>query len=103
MRNRQKLAGRNLDIIKQNLDVIDALFGRYPSMFRWIRPRAGSMAFPRYLGGNVEDFCDDLVRKAGVLLLPGSVYDDADNHFRLGLGRKNLPQAVEVLEKYLSR
>jgi hypothetical protein len=31
------------------------------------------------------------------------VYDDARNHFRLGLGRKNLPQAVERLEEYLRR
>jgi aspartate/methionine/tyrosine aminotransferase len=59
------------------------------------------MAFPRYLGGNVEKFCDELVKKAGVLLLPGSVYDDSSNHFRLGLGRKNLPQAVERLEEFL--
>jgi aspartate/methionine/tyrosine aminotransferase len=61
------------------------------------------MAFPRYLGGDVEKFCDNLVRKAGVLLLPGTVYDDSDNHFRLGLGRKNLPQAVEKLDQFLSK
>lgn len=103
MRNRKKLAERNLDIIGQNLKVIDDLFTRYASQFTWIRPRAGSMAFPRYLGGNVEKFCDELVKKAGVLLLPGTMYDDSHNHFRLGLGRKNLPQAVERLEQFLSR
>jgi aspartate/methionine/tyrosine aminotransferase len=51
----------------------------------------------------VEEFCDELVKKSGVLLLPGTVYDDSDNHFRLGLGRKNLPQAIEKLELFLSR
>ena len=103
MRNRKKLAERNLDIIGQNLKVIDDLFTRHGSQFTWIRPQAGSMAFPRYLGGNVEKFCDELVKKAGVLLLPSSMYDDSSNHFRLGLGRKNLPQAVERLEQFLSR
>jgi aspartate/methionine/tyrosine aminotransferase len=103
MRNRQRLVERNLDIIRHNLRVIDDLFTRYSSVFGWVRPRAGSMAFPHYLGGNVEEFCDQLVRKAGVLLLPGSVYDDSENHFRLGLGRKNLPQAVERLEQFLSK
>ena len=101
MRNRQKLAQRNLDIIKENLTVIDDLFARYPDLFSWIRPKAGSMGYPHLLKGNVENFCDDLVRKAGVLLLPGSMYDYSRNHFRLGLGRKNLPQAVERLEEYL--
>lgn len=103
MRNRQRLVQRNLDIIKHNLTVIDDLFARYSTLFTWVRPRAGSMAFPHYLGGNVEEFCDHLVKKAGVFLLPGSVYDDSENHFRLGLGRKNLPQAVERLEQYLSK
>jgi aspartate/methionine/tyrosine aminotransferase len=103
LRNRHSLIERNLGIIKHNLTILDDLFMRRADRFSWIRPRAGSMAFPRYLGGNVETFCDELVKEAGVLLMPGSVYDDSRNHFRLGLGRKNLPYAVEKLEAFLSR
>jgi aspartate/methionine/tyrosine aminotransferase len=101
MRNRHKLVERNLSIIRQNLAVIDELFSRRADLFSWVRPQAGSMGFPRYLGGNVDTFCDELAKDAGVLLLPGSVYDDSRNHFRLGLGRKNLPEAVEKLDGYL--
>ena len=103
LRNRHKLINRNLSIIKQNLEVIDELFMRYASFFTWVRPTAGSMGFPKLLKGEIEDFCSDLVKKAGVLLLPGSMYDDSRNHFRIGLGRKNLPRAVERLEAYLKR
>jgi aspartate/methionine/tyrosine aminotransferase len=103
MRNRLKLAERNLGIIKENLAVMDDFFRRHAELFSWIRPRAGSMAFPRYLGRSVETFCDELVTQAGVLLLPGSIYDDSGNHFRLGLGRKNLTQAVERLEMHLGK
>jgi aspartate/methionine/tyrosine aminotransferase len=103
LRNRDKLAARNLGIIQQNLSVMDGFFSRHADHFSWVRPRAGSMAFPRYLGGDVDQFCDNLVKQAGVLLLPGSVYDDAQNHFRLGLGRKSLPQAVARLEEFLTR
>ncbi len=101
MRHREKLAERNLGIIKHNLAVIDDLFSRRADLFSWVRPQAGSMGFPRLLKGDVEEFCDSLVKKAGVLLLPGSMYDDSRNHFRLGLGRKNLPEAVERLEEHL--
>jgi len=101
LRNRTKLAERNLGMIRNNLAIIDDLFTRYSNLFSWIPPQGGSMAFPRLLKGDVEEFCDTLVKKAGVLLLPGSVYDDARNHFRLGLGRKNLPQAVDRLEEFL--
>ena len=103
MRNRQKLIDRSLNIIKENLDVMDEFFTRHSKLFQWVRPTAGSMAFPKLLKGDIEDFCDDLVKKAGVLLLPGSMYDASRNHFRLGLGRKNLPQAVERLEEYLKK
>jgi aspartate/methionine/tyrosine aminotransferase len=103
LRNRQKLIARSLGIIKNNLEVVDELFSKHSDLFKWARPTAGSMGFPKLLKGDIESFCDDLVKKAGVLLLPGSMYDDSKNHFRIGLGRKNLPQAVERLEEYLSK
>ena len=103
LRHRAKLVERNLGIIKANLAVMDDFFVRHNHLFKWIRPQAGSMAFPRWLKGDVEQFCDGLVNEVGVLLLPGSMYDDTQNHFRLGLGRKNLPQAVQKLEMYLSK
>jgi len=103
LRNRQKLINRNLSIIRQNLDLVDGLIARHSSFFDWVRPTAGSMGFPKLLKGDIEEFCDELVRKAGVLLLPGTMYDDSSNHFRIGLGRKSLPEAIDRLEEFLSK
>jgi aspartate/methionine/tyrosine aminotransferase len=103
LRNRQKLIERNLGIIKSNLAIMDDFFAHHADLFSWVRPQAGSMGFPKLLQGDIEDLCDKVVREVGVLLLPGTMYDDTGNHFRVGLGRKNLPQAVERLEKYLSK
>jgi aspartate/methionine/tyrosine aminotransferase len=50
--------------------------------------------------GDVEQFCRRLAA-AGVLLLPGSVYDQPE-HVRVGFGRANLPEALEVLESALA-
>src|SRR5258706_13768519 len=49
LRNRQKLVARNLGIIKNNPEIIDELFARHSDLFRWIRPAAGSMGFPKLL------------------------------------------------------
>ncbi len=103
LRHREKLLDRNLKIITGNLAVVDDFMKRHADRFSWIKPEAGSMAFPRYLPGDVETFCDQLVRKAGVLLLPGSMYDDTEGHFRLGLGRRNLPQAISRLDAFLEK
>lgn len=101
LQHRQALIERNLGIIKHNLSVVDDFFVQYADRFTWVRPQAGSMAFPKYLDGDIESFCDQLVRKQGVLLLPGTVYDDSEDHFRLGLGRANLPEAIGKLDDYL--
>ena len=61
------------------------------------------MAFPRLVDGEIEAFCQRLVTEAGVLLLPGTLFDVPGGYFRLGFGRKNLPEALGVLEEYLGR
>jgi aspartate/methionine/tyrosine aminotransferase len=50
--------------------------------------------------GDVDALCARLAA-AGVLLLPGSVYEEPD-HVRLGFGRANLPEALAVLETALA-
>ena len=102
LRHRQYLAARNLDIITRNLDLLDGFFSRRPETFEWRKPDAGPIAFPRLLSEDVDGFCDRLVKGAGVLLLPGTVYDHPHNHFRIGFGRLNMPQALERLEEFLS-
>jgi aspartate/methionine/tyrosine aminotransferase len=101
LRHRQTLVRRSVGIITNNLAVLDQFFQQHADRFVWKRPAAGPIAFPRLVGADVESFCDALVKTAGVLLLPGTVYDDDGNHFRIGFGRKNLPDAVARFEEYL--
>jgi len=101
LRHREKIVARNLRIISENLQILDRFFERHGDLFSWVRPTAGSIAFPRLLEGDIESFWRAAVDEAGVLLLPGSVFDDAGDHFRLGFGRKSLPAAVERLEAFL--
>jgi aspartate/methionine/tyrosine aminotransferase len=103
LRHREQLAGRNLQIIQHNLHLLDDFFARHISQFEWIRPKAGSIAFPKLLKGDIDVFCDELVQEGGVLLLPGTLYDHPGNHFRIGFARKNMPEALIQFEKFLDR
>jgi aspartate/methionine/tyrosine aminotransferase len=103
LRHRAALVERTRNTITENLKVLDPFFERHAERFAWQRPAAGSIGFPKLLDEDVAVFCDTLVKTAGVLLLPGSVYDDPDNHFRIGFGRRNLPAAVGRLEDFLQR
>jgi aspartate/methionine/tyrosine aminotransferase len=88
-------------ITSRNLELLDEFFARRATLFEWRRPRAGTTAFPRYLGGSAERFCDDLVRRAGVLLLPSTAFDAGDDRIRVGYGRKNVPEALTALDRAL--
>ena len=101
LRHREKIAARNLEILSANLLTLDRFFERYADLFRWVRPVAGSIAYPRLLKGDIDAFWRAAVEEAGVLLLPGSVFDDAENHFRIGYGRKSLPAAVDRLADFV--
>ena len=55
--NREDLLERVRRIVARNLDCLDEFFARTLGLFEWTRPRAGTTAFPRYLGGSSEAFC----------------------------------------------
>jgi len=101
LRHREDLAARNLEIIRGNLALLEDFFTHHQERFSWIKPKAGPIAFPKLLVGDVDELCDRLVRELGVMLLPGTVYDHPGNHFRIGFGRANMPEALSRLEKYL--
>ena len=103
LRRAEELAARNRAIIDANLALLDGFFGKRADLFSWKRPMAGPIGFPRLLVGKVDGFCDTLVRTSGVLLLPGTVYQDSGNHFRIGFGRANMPEALRELETFLEK
>jgi aspartate/methionine/tyrosine aminotransferase len=101
LRAREQVLARSRAILDENLKRLDDFFARHADTFRWVRPRAGSVAFPRLLRDMpVAEFCQALVEREGVLLLPGDVYDFPGNHFRMGLGRTQLPEALARLERF---
>jgi aspartate/methionine/tyrosine aminotransferase len=103
LRHREKIVERNLQLIRHNLSLLDGFLDRQGNRIEWVRPKAGPIAFPRLIGKEVEQFCDKVVKEAGVLLLPGTIYGHPGNHFRLGFARKNMPEALTRLEEYLEK
>jgi aspartate/methionine/tyrosine aminotransferase len=102
LRARERVLGRSLRIVTDNLATLDDFFRRRADRFTWVRPRGGSVAFPRLLGDrSVDDFAAKLVETEGVLLLPGSQFGHPGNHFRIGFGRENLPAALARLDAFL--
>jgi aspartate/methionine/tyrosine aminotransferase len=106
LRHHERIAQRNRALVLRNLDLLDAFFARQGDRFRWRRPNAGPIAFPRYQprdgADNVDTFCSRVLASSGVLLLPGTLYGEGHQHVRVGFGRANLPAALGQLEAALA-
>ncbi|MGL4608651.1 MAG: aminotransferase class I/II-fold pyridoxal phosphate-dependent enzyme [Trueperaceae bacterium] len=101
LRNRDLLIKRNLEIVHKNLPLLEAFLAQHDHMFEWVKPNASPIGFPRVTVKDTLKFCEDVVAKTSVLLLPGTVYDQPQ-HIRMGFGRENMPEALEKLESYLA-
>ena len=102
LRAREAVLGRSRSIVRSNLAALDRFFADHADRFAWVRPRGGSIGFPWLLGDEpIEAFATRLVEQEGVLLLPGLQFGFPGNHFRIGLGREDLPDAVARLEAFL--
>jgi len=109
LRHKNFLLERNRSIIADNLVLLRDFFTRHADYFHWTEPKAGPLIFPELKRGfkhnmNAETFCRDLLEKSGVLLLPGNTFNcpSGADRLRFGFGRKNMPQALERLDGYIT-
>lgn len=101
LRHRDVLADRSRAIVLANLELVDAFLSRNADRFSWVRPNASTIGFVRVEGvDDTSSLCEQLVADAGVLLLPGAVYDEP-THVRLGFGRSSLPGALGLFETWI--
>jgi aspartate/methionine/tyrosine aminotransferase len=101
LRNAGQIIRRNVEIIGTNLEHTRSFMERRDDLFEWRAPAAGPVAFPRIKGVAARDFCREAVERAGVLLVPSTLFDFGDQHVRWGLGRRSFPDALSVLDAWL--
>ena len=99
---REDILEHGLRIIRENLDLANRVFESHPGHFRWMPPEAGSVAFPEWSGeSEIDVICDRAVTETGVMIVPGSMFSFPGNHFRVGLGRRNFPEALDRAVRFL--
>jgi aspartate/methionine/tyrosine aminotransferase len=102
LRASSAIIARNRDIVQRNLAVMREFFALHSDTFEWVEPRAGSVCFPRLLHEDADVFADALVRAEGVLVMPGSQFEYSPRYFRVGLGRRDVPQALERMARFIA-
>ena len=102
LRHREKIVERNRNLVVNNLQLLTKFLARHPNLFSWTPPNASPIGFVNFKPEkNVYEFCEFLVQESGVLLLPGTVYDEP-RHIRFGYGRANMPASLSQLDNWLT-
>lgn len=104
LRAKEQILQRNREIMLKNLQILDEFMKRNQKCLTWVRPQSGTMAVLNLLLPiSIETFAKNLVESAGVLIMPGSVFDLPGNFFRIGFGKKNMPGILNRFESYLQQ
>jgi len=97
------LKERSLSRIRQNLQIADAFFSRWPGLFTWRRPMSGSTALVGYDVPSVAAVGARLAREEGILIQSAAMLGSDDRHMRIGLGRDSFSDALEHFEAWLEK
>jgi DNA-binding transcriptional MocR family regulator len=100
---REQLIERSIQQIENNLQLAEAFFQRWPDLFQWRQPMAGSVALVGMNVDSVTRFAGELAEKAGVLIQPAITLGSTDQYLRMGFGRAAYPEALERFEAYLNQ
>lgn len=103
LRAQAQLIARNRALITANVQTAVAFFARWPELFTWRRPQAGSVALVELHVADVTAYCHTLAQTAGVLLLPGKYLDYDEGFVRWGFGRADFATGLAQYEAYLQR
>ena len=109
LKGKEQILNRNRALIKSNINLLCEFFDEFTDLFDWVIPDGSCVGYPRYTGSSsANEFCEDLVKETGVLLLPPKIYhsdllDTPKDRFRIGYGRSTFPDGLRVMKNYLQK
>ncbi|MCP5047769.1 MAG: aminotransferase class I/II-fold pyridoxal phosphate-dependent enzyme [bacterium] len=100
---RMEVLNRNRAMLRQNIQVLTQWVGKHKDLFRMVPPRAGGMAFIRYLMDiNSRELANRLRKEKSVFIVDGDCFG-MDHFIRIGFGPEKdyLTAGLERIDQLL--
>ena len=105
------LLGRNIQLAKTNLELVDRFVIKHDEFCSYVRPVAGTTAFIKFERDgkpiHAETFCKAVHEKTGVMLLPGDVGfgEEFKGYVRMGYVNRTeiVREGLEELRKFMRK
>jgi aspartate/methionine/tyrosine aminotransferase len=103
LRARDRVVARSRTIVQGNLPTLRDFMARHKEHLTWAPPRAGSTCFPRFRRDvDAERAAELFIDRAGVAVVPGARFQYDPAHFRVGLGRMDMAEALERIDPLMA-
>lgn len=94
----------NLRKINKNVTIFHDFIKRQEIITGFYPPKAGSTSFVQLnINCSSLEFSNQLVKETGIMTVPTEMFEYEGKYIRVGFGRANLPEILEVLESYLKQ
>lgn len=103
LRAKDRILPRNREIVRSNLRLAEEFFAQRSKLFHWRPPGGSSVALVEWLGETPLEEIRRRLLEQGVLIVPGRIFDVDDRFFRLGMGRRDFADALEILGAVVGR
>jgi aspartate/methionine/tyrosine aminotransferase len=101
LNNLDEFVNPNLGKIKKNIEIF-AVFNDTTNLFDFQKPKSGSTAFVKlHRQETAMEFAENLVKGTGIMLLPSETFEYGSTHLRIGFGRENMQEVLEILRDYI--
>lgn len=102
LNNMNRFIMPNIEKIKRNVKLFEEFVRKHNELFEFIPPKAGSTAFVRMnIKESALDFSNKLVLKTGIMTVPSEMFLYEGKYLRVGFGRENFPEVLDVFDTYL--
>jgi aspartate/methionine/tyrosine aminotransferase len=104
IRSKDVIIDKNMNIIKQNLDLLDAYFDANQSLFEWVRPKAGGTGFVKFKGPISANELAEKLLQQDILVFPPVIFDCDESlrqYFRIGFSRNTMPAALKAFQCFI--
>jgi len=106
LRTKDAIVGRNMDIIRENLALLDRYFADNSDLFEWVRPKAGGTGFVKFKGPLSGDELAAQLKAAGILVFGPSIFDcgeELKQYIRVGFSRRTMPAALKAFAVFVDQ
>ncbi len=102
LENHDKITSSNNAIIKSNITLFQQFIDTHHQYFSWHAPQAGLLTLVKcHTQLPMLKWAEQLAEQTGIFIYPACLFGLEGSYFRLGLGGKNLPVILELLQEFV--